>query len=220
MLAMFALEAVRTPGTTSRASALAQAETLLRGAPENDRLSVTARMLLHACKGDAAATQKAAKVLYVLAPNDPDTLAEVANAAGMAALDWKLALEAEARAFELASVPHARYAHAKAAKLLLDGDYEGALAAISRVPQTNLAKGQMMILALATLADAPLRAQSAADALAMGFSGKTDALFERIDNACWHESVKKAYRAALTYTLEHRAPPCLTCELTPAAGKP
>ena len=183
-----------------------RAQSLLRGAPEDDRLSLSARMTLNACRGDTEATKQDAQRLFALAPNDPDTLADIANAAGMAALDWELSLTAEARAFELASVPHARYAHAKAAKLLLEGKYEAALAAISRVPQKNLADGQMMLLALATLADAPLRAQSAEDSLATGFSSKLGALAERIDTSCWHDSVKAAYHKALAEAFELRAP--------------
>jgi adenylate cyclase len=204
MLVLFALEDARTRDAAMRAPSLARAESLLRGAPIMDRLSLTARMMLNACKGDVEATRQDAHLLFTLAPNDPDSLAEVANAAGMGALDWTLALNAEARAFELASVPHARYAHARAAKLLLDGQYEAALAAISRVPQNNLADGQMMLLALATLADAPLRAQSAEDSLAIGFSRKLESLQARIDSACWHSSVKAAYHKAILEAVEAR----------------
>jgi adenylate cyclase len=206
MLAFFALEDARGALPT-RAMYISRAEGLLRGAPSQDRLSLTARMKMNACKGDTQATRLDGQLLYALAPNDPDTLAEIANAVGMGALDWDLALMAEARAFELASVPHARYAHARTAKLLLDGNYEAALEAISRVPQKNLADGQMMLLAMATLADAPLRAQSAEDSLAIGFSGRPEAIFIRIDNACWHADVKAAYRKALSKALEQRASP-------------
>lgn len=206
MLALFMIENARTKDTKVRDEFHARAQSLLRGAPEDDRLSLSARMALNACKGDMEATKQDAQRLFALAPNDPDTLADVANVAGMAALDWELSLAAEARAFELASVPHARYAHAETAKLLLEGKYEAALAAISRVPQKNLADGQMMLLALATLADAPLRAQSADDSLATGFSNKPGALSERIDTACWHASVKAAYHKALDEAFELRAP--------------
>lgn len=204
MLAMFALEDSRGGDEEHRKAGLAKAEAYLRGAPPRDRLSLTARMTLNACKGDAEEARKDAALLFSLAPNDPDTLSEVANAAGLGALDWSLALTAEKRAFELASVPHARYSRAGAAKKLLDGNYEGALAALSRVSQTNLPVGQIMLLSLATLADAPLRAQSAADSLSSDLMNNPQGLFRAIDASCWHPDVKAAFRAGLTLALEQR----------------
>lgn len=204
MLAMFALEDSRTQDEEGRKAGIAKAEAYLRGAPTKERLSLTARMTMNACKGDAEATRADAALLFSLAPNDPDTLSEVANAAGLGALDWNLALTAEKRAFELASVPHARYSRAGAAKKLLDGNYEGALRALSRAPQTNLPVGQIMLLSLATLADAPLRAQSAADSLSADLTNNPQGLFRAIDTTCWHPDVKTAFRAGLTLALEQR----------------
>lgn len=204
MLAMFALEDSRLLPPEERQAGLAKAEAYLRGAPPRDRLSLTARMTLHACKGDAEATRADAALLFSLAPNDPDTLSEVANAAGLGALDWNLALTAEKRAFELASVPHPRYSRAGAAKKLLDGNYEGALRALSRAPQGNLPVGQIMLLSLATLADAPLRAQSAADSLASDMTNNPQGLFRAIDATCWHPEVKAAFRNGLTLALDQR----------------
>lgn len=204
MLAMFALEDTRLLDEEGRKAGVARAEAYLRGAPPKDRLSLTARMTVNACKGDAEATRADAALLFSLAPNDPDTLSEVANAAGLGALDWQLALTAEKRAFELASVPHARYSRAGAAKKLIDGDYEGALRALSRAPQTHIPVGQIMLLSLATLADAPLRAQSAADSLSSDLTNNPQGLFRAIDATCWHPEVKAAFRAGLTLALEQR----------------
>lgn len=201
LLALFALEDARNGVGAAHDAALARAEGYLRGAPEGERLVATGRMMVAACKDEVEATRALARALAGAAPNDADTLAEVANAAGPAALDWDAALKAEARAFALSSAPHPRYAHPRALSLVMAGDYEGALAALSRVPQGNLATGQMMMLVLAKLANAPLRAQGAAEALNAMQAGTPEALRERIEAACWHKDVKAAFRKALEAAL-------------------
>lgn len=201
LLALFALEDARQSVGAAHDAALARAEGFLRGANETDRLATTARMMVSACKDDVVATRAQAHALVAAAPNDADTLAEVANAAGPVALDWEGALRAEERAFALSSAPHPRYAHPRALERVMAGDYEGALAALSRVPQGNLATGQMMMLVLAKLAKAPQRAQGAAEALAAMQADRPEALRQRIEAACWHEDVKAAFRKALESAL-------------------
>lgn len=197
VLALLTLDQARGQDGTDRSASLDAAATLLRGAPDDDRLSLTARMALAACRGDVQATDTLAHALAAAAPNDPDSLADAADAAGLAALDWPFALALETTAIALARDPLPQYVHATAAKALIDGDDAGALRAMSRAPQRGNTLGQSMLFIIAGLADAPLRAQGAAAALAKLEPANRDAIRTTIARACWHPEVKTAFTRAL-----------------------
>jgi TolB-like protein len=196
-LALFAIEEGRDLDGDARAAAFAKAASLLRAGPDDDRLTLMARLSLAACEGRVEDTKSLARALEADAPNDPDSLAEAANQAGLAALDWPFALRAEARAFKLTRDYRPGYAQASAAKALMERDYEGALRAISRAPQQGQALGQTMLLVIAQLAQAPLRAEGAAAALAKLQVVDAAALKTTIARACWHPDVKAAFLDAL-----------------------
>ena len=198
LLALFWLEDLKSLDGEARAKHLLHVEGLLRGASEEDRLALDANMVLSACKGEIDKTRALARKLFALAPNDPEILSEISSRTGLAALDWDFALEMEARAFRLSSSPTPRYGHAAAAKAVMAGDFETALRAMSRAPQGNLVVGQAMLFIIATLADAPLRAEGAAAVLAAHSVAGIGDLKDMIEHACWHEDVKAAFRRALT----------------------
>jgi len=207
-LALLALDEGRNLDGDARAAAFAKAASLLRGGPDDDRLTLMARLSLAACEGRIEDTKALARALETDAPNDPDSLAEAANQAGLAALDWTFALDAEAKALKLTRDYRPGYVQASAAKALMDGDDEGALRAISRAPQQGQALGQTMLLILAQLANAPLRAEGAAAALAKLQVGDEAALKTTIARACWHPDVKAAFLVALAraHTLQAAKP--------------
>ena len=196
-LALITIEQGKKLDGEDRKAAFANAAALLRGAPDDDRLSLLAKTALSACSGDVEATKGFARSLQAAAPNDPDSLAAAAQAAGLAALDWPFALELEARALKLAKEAKPIYSQVSAAKALMQGDYEGALRAISRTTQQGHVLGQTMLLIIAQLANAPVRAEGAAAALAKLKIGDAEALKATIARACWHPDVKLAFENAL-----------------------
>jgi len=196
-LALLTIEQGKALDGPDRQAAFAKAAALLRGAPDDDRLSLTARMVLAACQNEVETTKTLAQALAAAAPNDPDSLAEAAYAAGLAGLDWTFALETEATALRLARRPRAIYSHVVAAKAVMASDYEGALRAMSRAPQQGDPLGQAMLLVIAQLADAPLRSEGAAAALARLQMSDPDAVGKAIGRACWHPDVKQAFGQAL-----------------------
>ena len=117
-----------------------------------------------------------------------------------------VALETAAKALKLARRPRASYSHALAAKAVMEGDYEGALKAISRAPQQGDTLGQAMLLLIAELADAPMRAEGAAAALARLQKGDPELVANAISRACWRPEVKKAFADALARTPAKAAP--------------
>ncbi len=203
-LALLAIYDARRAVGEARKNYFETAESLLSNASEDDRLQLNARMTLRACLGDTDATKVLARRLFALAPNDTNLLASIAEKAGLSALDWDFALEAEARAFQLSARPTSRYMHATAAKAVMEGDYNRALQSMSRVPQSGHL-GQTMLLTIATLADAPLLSQSATAVLGPGKSIDTKTLVQSIDRTCWHDDVKAAFRKAIYMAAEMAA---------------
>jgi hypothetical protein len=206
-LALITIEQGRKFDGEDRKAAFASAAALLRGAPDDDRLSLLARMALSACSGEVETTKALARSVEAAAPNDPDSLAAAAYAAGFAALDWPFALEAEAKALKLARDPKPIYSQVSAAKALMEGDYEGALRAISRTTQQGHALGQTMLLIIAQAANAPVRAEGAATALAKLRVGDAEALKTTISRACWRPELKRAFETALSRAPALDAPP-------------
>jgi hypothetical protein len=165
-----------------------------------------ARTVLAACQSEVETTKTLAQALAAAAPNDPDSLAEAAYAAGLGGLDWTFALATEAKALKLARRPKAIYSHVLAAKAVIDEDYESALRAISRAQQQGDALGQAILLIIAELANAPMRTEGAAAALAKLQMSDRDAMSKAIARACWHPDVKRAFAQALERAREPGKP--------------
>lgn len=206
MLALFATQDARSEAGGKRDEALLRAETLLRGAPDEDRLAGTGRMILAACRDDLDGLRRSARALLASAPNDPDTLAEAANWLGLGALDWELAIDAEGRAQALSYQSRPLPAHARSAKALLDGRFDLALSSFGPSQSLSTPLEQTTLLILATLADAPLRARSAAEALTQNTGLNRDVLVQQIERSCWHPRVRKAFIEALDRALPPAGP--------------
>lgn len=197
-LAYLTLEDVHaTIDPTRRARLLDEAAALIRAAPAADPLSASAAMAIAACRGETGAARAEAARLRALAPGDADMRADIANVLGPQALDWEAALADEEAAFALNANPPPWYPLASSLKALTDGDIERALKRITLVPQQRHARGQVLALVFASLAGAPLRRESAREALrGMGLLDRAAAT-RVIEATCWHPSVKAAAMEAL-----------------------